>query len=183
MAAIEAVAERYRAAIGPLGRELGSAPPVFSVMERVEGNATTDFGAPDVVLASDRRMLEEGEPERLAAFLDACWTAFDAALAAVSADVRGVKPEVGRSPDGIRSHLLGSERGYLAWVAKPVPRVDEDRPDEAEPVIRDAWRLGVLALPVGVPFAEERRPGPYAVRRQCWHVLDHAWELADRGTQ
>jgi hypothetical protein len=41
------------------------------VVERVPGTTTTDFSAPDVVLASDRRLLESGEPQRLVAFLDA----------------------------------------------------------------------------------------------------------------
>jgi hypothetical protein len=38
----------------------------------------------------------------------------------------------------------------------------------------------VLALPTGVPFEDGKRTGPYAVRRECWHALDHAWELEDR---
>ena len=51
-------ADRYRAAVGSLGAPLGSGPPVPTIVERVSGTATTDFGAPDAILASDRRLLE-----------------------------------------------------------------------------------------------------------------------------
>lgn len=181
IASLLAYAARYRATIGPgLAAALGSGTPSPTVMERVDGDATTDFGAPGAVLASDRRLLQSDEPERLAAFLEACWRAFDSALEATPSDIRGVKPEVGRTPDGIRLHVLGAARAYLAWLVKPAPRLDENRVGESEIAIRTAFRSAVAALPVGVAFESERHPGPYAVRRECWHVLDHAWELEDR---
>ncbi|MEA2623797.1 MAG: hypothetical protein QOH61_2707 [Chloroflexota bacterium] len=178
--ALVAYADRYRVAVGDLAAPLGSDAPIPTVVERVDGDVTTDFGAPGQVVASDRRPLEPGEPQRLAAFLDACWAAFDGAYASVPAERRPVKPDVGRSPDGMRLHILGALRAYASWLAKPVPKLDEAMPDESERAIRGFVRDAVLALPVGVPFEEERHPGPYAVRRECWHVLDHAWELEDR---
>lgn len=172
--------ERYRTAVGALAEPLGSDELAPTVVERVEGGTTTDFGAPDVVLASDRRPLEPGEPERLVAFLDACWGAFDAAFARVPADERPQKPETGRSPDRMRVHVAGALRAYLAWLVRPLPAWDEERGVELEPRLRDLMREAVRSLPVGTPFSDEKRPGPYAVRRECWHALDHAWELEDR---
>lgn len=173
-------ADRYRVAMGDLAAPLGTGALTSTVVERAVGDATTDFGAPGAVLASDRRPLEPGEPERLVAFLEACWNAFDAALARMPAEARGVKPETGRSPDRMRVHIAGALRAYLSWLVKPLPSWNEDRGVELEPQLRQIMRTAIGALPVGVPFETERRTGPFAVRRECWHALDHAWELEDR---
>jgi len=173
-------ADRYRHAVGTLGAPLGIGPPVPTIVERVVGTATTDFGAPDAILASDRGPLAAGEPQKLAAFLDACWSTFDAALGSVPSRDRGLKPEVGRAPETVRLHLLDALRAYATWLAKPVPRLDQARVEESEREIRAFVRAAVSALPTGVAFANERHPGPYMVRRECWHALDHAWELEDR---
>jgi hypothetical protein len=171
---------RYRAAVGSLVDPLGTGAPALTVIERVDGDVTTDFGAPGQTVPSDRRALTPAEPQRLAAFLDACWAAFDGAFAATPADVRPVKPEVGRSPDAMRLHILDALRAYATWLSKPVPRMVKDEPGASENLIRGFVREHVLVLPVGVPFEDGKRTGPYAVRRECWHVLDHAWELEDR---
>lgn len=173
-------ADRYREAMGGLAAPLGGDEPLPSVVERVDGDATTDFGAPGQVLASDRRPLELGEPERLVAFLDACWAAFDAAYALVAEPSRDVKPEVGRSPASMRVHIAGALHAYLSWLVNPRPSWKDERALELEPVLRGLMRDAIAALPTGVPFESERHPGPYAVRRECWHVLDHVWELEDR---
>src|SRR5690606_20773445 len=54
----------------------------LAVLEHLEGNATTDFGAPDMAPASDAEPLSERDIERLSAFLAACWRTFDEAVAA-----------------------------------------------------------------------------------------------------
>jgi len=173
-------ADRYRAAVGELATPLGSGPPSVTVVERVEGDVTTDFGAPGQTVPSDRQPLRPGEPERLADFLDACWAAFDASYARVPESERPVKPQVGRSPDAMRLHILNALRAYAAWLAKPVPKLDEADVAGSEERIRGFVHEHVLELPVAVAFEGQRRTGPYAVRRECWHVLDHAWELDDR---
>jgi hypothetical protein len=180
VATLVAYADRYRAAVGSLADPLGTGPPEITVIERVDGDVTTDFGAPGQTVPSDRRPLAKGEPERLAAFLDACWRAFDAAFAATPEVERPVKPPVGRSPDAMRLHILDALRAYATWLSKPVPRMVKDDVEASETVIRGFVREHVLALPAGVPFHDGKRTGPYAVRRECWHVLDHAWELEDR---
>ncbi len=180
LTALAAYLPRYRAAVGGLAADLPAGEPTLEVIETVAGDVTTEFGAPGKVMTFDRRPLQSGEPERLAAFLDACWAAFDAAQAAIPAEARAVKPEVGRAPERMRMHIDDAQRAYVSWLAKPVPRLDEARLDETESALRGFFRAAVLSLPVGVAFADERHPGPYAVRRECWHVLDHVWELGDR---
>ncbi|MEO7118767.1 MAG: hypothetical protein ABIZ34_07330 [Candidatus Limnocylindrales bacterium] len=180
MTALAASTERYRAVVGGLVADLADGVPWFEISERVAGDVTTDFGAPGKVMGFDRTALDTRQPERLVAFLDACWAAFDTQLAGVSPKTRGVKPEVGRSPEGMRAHIGGALRAYAAWLAKPVPKLDEARLDETEPEVRAFVRAGVLALPTDVAFPDEKHPGAYMVRRECWHVLDHAWELEDR---
>lgn len=175
-------ADRYRQAVGTLAAPLGSGAPIATVVERAHGTTTTDFGAPDIVFAFDRRPLEAGEPERLVAFLDACWSAFDRALAVVPGDVRSVKPERGRSPERMRAHIGGALRAYLGWLVKPLPAWNDDRSAELEPELRRIMRGAIEAVPLGVPFDTQRHPPVYAVRRECWHALDHAWELEERNT-
>lgn len=173
-------ADRYRSAVGELANPLGAGPPAVTVIERVDGDATSDFGAPGKTVPSDRRSLRLGEPEHLAAFLDACWAAFDRFYLRVPAPDRPNKPQVGRSPDGMRLHILEALRAYATWLAKPVPRTDPSDLDDSEARVRGFVRKHVLALPTGVAFEGSKRTGPYAVRRECWHALDHAWELEDR---
>jgi hypothetical protein len=180
IAAVESVMARYRAAVGDLAVPLGSGAPAFTIMERVEGSATTDFGGLDRVLASDRRALEPGEPERLGAFLDACWAAFDAAFAAIPLSDRETKPPVGRGPDAMREHVIDTGRLHLSWLLRPIPKPASTEAAEIQARQRELLRAAVLVLPLGSPLSSERHPGPYAVRRECWHTLDHAWELENR---
>lgn len=114
--ALEALAGhagRYRAAMGPLASSLPSAPQLV-VVERVDGDATTEFGAPGRAFLLDRRVLEPGEPDRLAEMLRVAWAALDSALAVNPEASRDVKPPVGRSPTGIWLHAGGAERAYLS---------------------------------------------------------------------
>src|SRR5688572_10763177 len=51
---------------------------VLSVIERLEGNATTDFGAPDMAPSSDSEPVNSTELQRFQRILKACWREFDA---------------------------------------------------------------------------------------------------------
>ena len=182
VANLAAYADRYRAAVGSLADPLGTGAPEITVIERVDGDVTTDFGAPGQTVPSDRRPLAQGEPQRLAAFLDACWAAFDAALAATPEDVRARqaagRPLPGHDADAHpRTRCAPTPRGCRS----PCRGWSRTIPARPRDVIRGfvpracRWRCRV-----GVPFEDGKRTGPYAVRRECWHVLDHAWELEDR---
>ena len=91
------------------------------VVERLEGNATTDFGAPDAVPSSDLRPVDESQLKRWQAILTACWAAFDAAaLAAAGKELRKGPRGGGRELEGIVRHVQGAGEAYLGklgWKA------------------------------------------------------------------
>ncbi|HEX2118067.1 MAG TPA: hypothetical protein VHF91_02700, partial [Acidimicrobiales bacterium] len=66
--ALAAYAERYR----PVPEEAGvrfpkSVADTFDVVERIQGDATTDFGAPSKSVRADATSLTKAQAERLAA--------------------------------------------------------------------------------------------------------------------
>ena len=80
--AVEALAEyagRYRRAVGRTagGLKVPRSGPSFDVVERVKGNATTEFGAPGVVPAIDEREVSVESVRRLVSLLNAAWKAFE----------------------------------------------------------------------------------------------------------
>ncbi len=167
------------------------APPTdlagLAVVERLKGNATTDFGAPAIAPAGDRRPLDEPALERQAALLRACWAAFDRAAAAAAGAVLAKGPRGGgRELDAIVAHVQEAERtAYLARLGGTYRRSGAgDR--QAEVAHARAAVLETLAARArGDPLPPSRRTAPlwaprYFVRRAAWHVLDHAWEIEDR---
>src|SRR5438105_14988169 len=81
--AVEALAEyagRYRRAVGRTagGLKVPRSGPSFDVVERVKGNATTEFGAPGVVPAIDEGEIPAERVRRLLSLLKAAWRTFDA---------------------------------------------------------------------------------------------------------
>jgi hypothetical protein len=186
--ALVAYAPRYAAAIGPFGR--GFVVPAdtsgLQVVERLDGNATTDFGAPSIAPAADERPLDESELERLQGLLQACWAAFDAAAEAASSAVLRKGPRGGgREVGAIVSHVLEADRVYLSllWSAH---RKAGDADMVVEMIrLREAILEALRSRARGAPLPEGRRASRlwtprYFVRRSAWHALDHAWEIEDR---
>ena len=158
----------------------------LAVVERVTGNAQTDFGAIGAILSSDTAAVDDAQVERLACLLDACWSAFDDALAAVPEVQRAVKPERGRSPDAMRLHVLETDLWHLCAFGLAVKKPVSGAAVEQEATARAHMLDGLRALPRHAEFVPHRRYGLawtpiFAVRRTAWHALDHAWELEDRG--
>ncbi|GAB4331054.1 MAG: hypothetical protein Kow0010_16210 [Dehalococcoidia bacterium] len=184
---LSAYGPRYLAALGPLadGLEIPADPAVFEVVERLPGNATTDFGAPGAVPAADERPMDVGETERHVQILRSCWAAFDAAVAAAAGKplVKGPRGG-GRELEAIVSHVFEAQRSYFAALWGPFrSERGADPPGERER-LRDAIQQAVRARARGEP-RPGRRAGKgwtprYFVRRSAWHVLDHAWEIEDR---
>ena len=161
-------------------------PSALDVVERIKGNTTTDFGAPDVAPAADARPIDQAEHKRLVALLEAYWQAFDAALrAAKGKELRKGPRGGGRDLDKIVQHVLGAEAGYLARLAWKVKRGADDDP-KAEARRTHQAALDALAAAVrGEIPTQGPRGGTiwaprYFVRRAGWHVLDHVWEIEDR---
>jgi hypothetical protein len=144
------------------------------VVERVEGNATTDFGAPGIVGEADREPLSEDAAERQAAFVRAAWQAFREVADAAPEGLRKGPRGGGRDRSKIVDHLAESDRGYAAAMGL---RGTGGRDIEA---VRGEM-LAVLGEPSnGSPLGGKRWPSRYAARRVAWHAIDHAWEIDDR---
>lgn len=158
-----------------------------AVVERVAGDATTDFGAPSVAPAADARPLEARELKRLIALLDASWSAFDRIVdAAAGSELRKGPRGGGRELDGIVDHVIGAESSYVGKLAATRPKVEwrEDRQpaaDEVREMVRETLSRAVTeGLPEKGPRGGSIWLPRYFVRRVAWHVLDHAWEIEDR---
>jgi hypothetical protein len=160
----------------------------FVVVERLEGNATTDFGAPDVAPACDATPINESELPHFEALLKACWRAFDGAVRrAAGKELRKGPRGGGRDVDAIVGHVLGADAGYLArlaWKHKQAEAEDQGKElARTRQAILDALAVAVRGeLPERGPRGGVIWTPRYFVRRVAWHVLDHAWELEDRIT-
>jgi hypothetical protein len=159
---------------------------VLAVVERLEGNATTDFGAPAVAPKADERPFDEAEHQRFQTILTACWQAFDEAVGMAEGKTLQKGPRGGgRELEAIREHLLESDRSYLSalgWKYKPDKAARLAAQVEG---CRAAMLEGLAAAVEGEIAKEGPRGGKrwglrYFVRRVTWHVLDHVWEIEDR---
>ena len=153
-------------------------------VERVGGNATTDFGAPSALIAADLAALTARDVAALATVLECGWAAFDDAWRMVPARARGAKPGVGRSPEAIRRHLLEADALHLAGLGRPFRKIEVVTP-AAEQRVREEITAALHAVPLSVQESPTKRLGftwtpRFVVRRAAWHAFDHAWELEDR---
>jgi hypothetical protein len=189
--AVEALAEygrRYAAAVGRARR--GFKPPrdvrSLKVVERVKGNATTDFGAPGVAPVADDRPLDEAEAKRLLSLLKASWAAFDNRVKAHSgARLRKGPRGGGRTLTAIVAHVLDAEKAYLSRLGGMYEKPSRATAEMA--AVHDAYIEALMIRAAGGEAPKPRRSGKlwsprYAVRRSAWHALDHAWEIEDRAT-
>jgi hypothetical protein len=172
---------RFAAALK--GTRLGfTAPKDLAIVARVEGTATTDFGAPDVEAPGDDRPIDEAELRRLIAILRASWRTLDAAAAAAGgAELTKGPRGGGRSLEAIVDHVLGADAGYLTRIGGKGPReADPDRLEATRTAVVEALRHAARDGVPPSPRGGKRWSPRYFVRRSAWHVLDHAWELEDR---
>jgi hypothetical protein len=186
--ALVAYGPRYAKALGAAGRgfERPADPSDLDVMERLRGNATTDFGAPGVAPAADDRPLKNPDLERLTQVLRACWRKFDRTTkAAQGRELRKGPRGGGRELDAIVSHVLEADAAYLSRLGAGFKRSDDPDVNVDLTRLRKTFVDALSARVQGVPPPPSRRTSPlwkprYAVRRSAWHALDHAWEIEDR---
>jgi hypothetical protein len=158
----------------------------FEVVERLDGNATTDFGAPGIPPSADARPMDEAELDRQGELLRASWSTFDAIVeSATGLTLRKGPRGGGRDLDKIIEHVLDAEAGYLNTLGGRPPPASGSDPMARMLPLRETV-LAVLAArvrgdPIPDPSGRRERWSPrYFLRRATWHVLDHAWEIEDR---
>ncbi len=156
----------------------------FAVVERLAGDATTDFGAPGIAPAADKRPVDDAELARLQTILRASWRALDTAVgAAAGKELRKGPRGGGREVSQMVRHVLDAEGAYLSRLGFKL----ENKGEAGKEL--NAARKEILAALASAAHGEVEPRGPrggarwsprYFVRRDTWHILDHAWEIGDR---
>jgi hypothetical protein len=146
----------------------------FQIVERLKGNATTDFGAPGIPAKAEAHSMTAAQTTRMCELVEACWSYLDKVVANAPATLRKGPRGGGRDRDPMFDHVLGAEIEYAKRIGTRLK----------QPVGRDraavrAFRKAILES-LGNPNRDEKWPVSYAARRTAWHALDHAWEIEDR---
>lgn len=176
VAALAAATDRYAGVAAAAGACLPGAG--FEVVERLAGNATTDFGAPGAVAGADRRRLTPAAAERLARLVTAAWEELDGVAAGAPAVLRKGPRGGGRDRDAVVAHVAEADAAYARKLGIRPGRVDPADPTSGR-ALRAAVAEVLRSSRAGAPVDEGWLPR-YAARRIAWHALDHAWEIEDR---
>jgi hypothetical protein len=160
---LAAYAPRY-AKVAKLARMELPDEPAFIVVERMKGNATTDFGAPGAPAKDEARRASAAERTHMVALLEACWKYLDKVRAKAPEELRKGPRGGGRDREKMYQHVLDAEVGYAPAIGLKLKQPDR----------------GALLDAIRNPRGDTKWPVPYAVRRIAWHALDHAWEMEDR---
>lgn len=189
-AALEALVEyapRYTASLGTAAKGVPRPkdPSGLRVVQRLDGNAGTDFGVPSMPPAVDGQEMDAATMRRQVAILKASWAAFNrASKAAVGVFLRKGPRGGGRDLDAIVRHMVEAEGAYLYRLGGK-PAMDQADPAAGMRDLRREilhmlhFRAGGGTPPPGKRTAPLWTPR-YFLRRTIWHALDHAWELEDR---
>jgi hypothetical protein len=156
--------DRYAAALS-----VPFKPGKLEVIGSVQGNATTDFGAPAIDTPWDFEAITARDLRRQVTVLQDCWAYFDSVVASASATLTKGPRGGGRDRDQIVPHVREAERHYCSKLGRRVPPRtpwDEQRAVVTEALLADS--------------PEGSWPSRYSLRRLAWHVLDHAWEIEDK---
>ncbi len=184
--ALFAYGPRYARVLRParLGFQAPKPAAALVVAERLTGNATTDFGAPDLAPAGDGEPVDDADLRRLQAVLAACWRAWDAVVQRAAGQPLRTGPRGGgRGLDGLNEHVLGAEQSYLSALGGRLT-LPKGAALSAGPL-----RQAILETLTAAARGEIAERGPrggkrwsprYFVRRAAWHILDHVWEIEDR---
>jgi hypothetical protein len=160
---LAAYSSRY-AKVAKLARMEMPDKPAFTVVERIKGNATTDFGAPGVPAKDEARRVTAAETTRMIELLEASWKYLDNVRANAPEELRKGPRGGGRDREKMYQHVLDAEVGYAPAIGLRLKQPDR-------PAILEAIRN---------PKSGTKWPAAYVVRRIAWHALDHAWEMEDR---
>ena len=179
---------RYATAVNPTGSAFQ--PPThladLNVVERLDGSATTDFGAPDAMPEADQRPFTPADLPRAELMMQACWQAFDTAVQNAAGKTLTKGPRGGgRDLEAIVAHVYEAENAYLRRLGRKLsPDADfsltERLAQQRQAILEVLAAAARGELPEQGPRGGKIWPARYFVRRSAWHILDHAWEIEDR---
>ena len=168
--ALEHYADRYREVARRAGVRF-PASPVLEVVDRVPGDATTDFGAPSTA-SSLEAAIAAPELRRGVRLLEASWARLDELATSAPAVLAKGPRGGGRDRDGIVDHVAEAERAYSR-------KIGVKHPPFREPSDVAAMRAAISAALLAGADGGSWTPA-YFLRRATWHVLDHVWEIEDK---
>ena len=151
----------------------------FDGVDYLDGDATTDFGAPGAMSKLELQPMTKAEVERMCSLVEATWKVFDGVVKKAPTSLRKGPRGGGRDRDKIVEHVLGAEAGYgSSYMLKlKQPEVGDIKAIKA---LREAWLDAFRVGADGKPRREGGRSARYMARRIAWHTMDHAWEIEDR---
>jgi hypothetical protein len=187
--ALLAYGSRYAAVLK--GSGVRFTPPAkastLDVVERLKGDATTDFGAPSIAPKADARSTDRRWLARQERILRASWKTFDRAAESVGGELAKGPRGGGRELDAIVAHVVGAEASYARMIGAKAKGFEEGNAgalrDDERAIVLEGLECAVTdGIPARGPRGGKRWSAPYFVRRAAWHVLDHAWEIEDRSS-
>jgi hypothetical protein len=188
--ALLASGQRYQRAVGSeqLGFQAPTTSDAFRITERLTGDATTDFGAPNQAALAEGAPLDAAELARFQRILHACWHEFEGAVAsATGKHLRKGPRGGGRGTEQILDHVLESHYSYLRRIAWREREQDEPGQNVAlrlAAITRATEQALAFAVSDQMPTAGPRGgtfwTPRYFVRRSAWHILDHTWDMEDK---
>lgn len=170
-------APRYRAVTAAAGVPFATGE--LTVIERLTGTPTTDFGAPDRAASTEAEPLTAAQAERINSLVAAAWAVFDDVVAAAPAALRKGPRGGGRDRDAMVDHVLAAENAYARKLGIQVTQPHAGKTARIA-VMREAILAAVGSATSGEPLVERGWLPRYAARRIAWHALDHAWEIENR---
>jgi len=148
----------------------------LKIVEKIEGSGTTDFGAPGKVAKVDYDDFDRTGANRLRDLLEASWDLLDDVVAGAPPALKKGPRGGGRDRDEVVQHVLGAQNAYARTIG-----VKGKEPALGNRKAILEVRAAILEKIVpGGGKPEKGWPVPYFVRREAWHVLDHAWEIQDK---
>jgi uncharacterized damage-inducible protein DinB len=188
--ALLASGPRYQRAVG-LESLLFQAPTTadaFRIIERLTGDSTTDFGAPNRAAVAEAAPLDAAELARFQRILHACWQELAGAVASASGKHLRKGPRGGgRGTEQLLDHILESHYGYLrriAWREREPQEHGQDVALRLAAITQATEQALAFAVSDQMPKAGPRGgtfwTPRYFVRRSAWHILDHIWEMEDK---
>jgi hypothetical protein len=176
----------YQARYAGVAERAGLAPAFAQqhdpvVVERVPGSSSTDFwGIAHVPSRIEAEILSAAELERRLDVLQACWAYFDDVAARVAPELRPGPRSNGRSREQIVRHVHGNEPGQFSRKVEVRTPLDVVLTPDGLARHRQAYLEAIRAYN-SQGRAARTWPLQFLARRTAQHVMDHAWELEDRG--